>query len=126
MEAYDGMAILATNFRQNLDQAFARRLHATIEFPFPQASDRERIWRQLLPSDVPQADDVNFSFLAGQFALAGGNIKNCVLAAAFAAAADGGMVTMGHLVQAVTRELEKMDQPIVRSDFGAYYELARA
>jgi SpoVK/Ycf46/Vps4 family AAA+-type ATPase len=57
MEAYDGVAILATNFRQNIDQAFARRLHMTVEFPFPQAADRERLWR-LLP-DGAQATDVD-------------------------------------------------------------------
>ena len=123
MEAYDGLAILATNFRQNLDQAFARRLQITIEFPFPQASDRERIWRKLLPPGVPQADDMDLGYLAAQFALAGGSIKNSVLTAAFAAAAEGGPVAMRHLVRAVSQELSKMDQPVVRADFGPYYEL---
>ncbi len=123
MEAYDGLAILATNFRQNLDHAFARRLQISIEFPFPQASDRERIWRQLLPLSVPQSDDMDLTYLAGQFALAGGSIKNSVLTAAFAAAAEGSPVTMRHLVRAVSQELNKMDQPVVRADFGPYYEL---
>jgi hypothetical protein len=123
MEAYDGVAILATNFRQNLDQAFARRLQITVEFPFPQASDRERIWQKLLPADVPQAGDVDVGYLAAQFALAGGNIKNSVLTAAFAAAAQAGPIAMRHLVRAVSQELAKMDQPVVRADFGPYYEL---
>jgi SpoVK/Ycf46/Vps4 family AAA+-type ATPase len=90
MEAYEGLAILATNFRQNLDSAFARRLQVVIEFPFPQAGDRERLWRQLLPAAVPQAEDLDLAYLAQQFTLSGGNIKNCVLTAAFAAAAGGG------------------------------------
>lgn len=126
MEAYDGVAILCTNFRQNLDQAFARRMQITIEFPLPNVSDRERIWRKLLPDTVPQDEDVDLAYLARQFALTGGNIKNCVLTAAFAAAADGGPVSMRHFVQAVARELEKMNQPVVRSEFGRYYDLVRA
>jgi len=120
------VAVLATNFRQNLDQAFIRRIHATIEFPFPQSADRERIWRRLLPSGVPQRPDVDIPFLARQFTLAGGNIKNCVLSAAFRAAADGGAIAMRHLVYAVAREIEKMEQPIVRSDFGQHYHLINA
>ena len=123
MESYDGIAILATNFRQNLDTAFARRMHVVIEFPLPSVTDRERIWRQLLPGTVPQSDDIDLSYLARQFGLTGGNIKNCVLTAAFSAAPEGGPISMQHLVQAVARELDKIEQPIVRSDFGSYYDL---
>jgi hypothetical protein len=125
MEAYEGMAILATNFRENLDQAFARRLYSNIAFPMPQSSDRERIWRHLLPDQVPQSDDIDLAYLAEQFNLSGGSIKNCVLAAAFAAAAEGVPIQMRHLVQAVARELDKIEQPVTRSEFGAYYDLLR-
>ncbi len=125
MEAYDGLTILATNFRQNLDQAFTRRLQLMVEFPLPSPSDRERIWRRLLPSTVPQAEDIDWAFLAQKFSLSGGNIKNCALTGAFAAAAEGGAVEMHHLVQAVVQELEKMDRPVVSSDFGVYEELVR-
>ena len=125
MEAYDGMAILATNFRQNLDPAFARRLRFAIEFPFPQTGDRQRIWKLLLPPTVPQAPDIDFAFLSRQFSLAGGNIKNCVLTAAFAAAATAQPIAMRHIIPAVVRELEKLEQPIVSSDFGNYRDLIR-
>jgi hypothetical protein len=125
MEAYDGLTILATNFRQNLDQAFTRRLQVMVEFPLPQPSDRDRIWRRLFPSNVPQAEDIDWGFLAHQFSLSGGNIKNCALTAAFAAAAEGDPVGMRHLVQAVVQEMEKLDQPIVSSDFGTYEDLVR-
>ncbi len=125
MEAYDGLTILATNFRQNLDRAFTRRLQLMMEFPLPSPSERERIWRRLLPSTVPQAEDIDWAFLARQFPLSGGNIKNCALTAAFAAAGEGGALAMRHLVQAVVQELEKMDQPVVSSDFGAYQDLIR-
>ncbi len=123
MEAYDGVAILATNFRDNLDAAFTRRIHVTVEFPFPHTADRDRIWRALLPAAVPQADDVNLAFLARQFPLAGGGIRNCAVSAAFAAAADGGVVRMQHLVRAVAAELDKAKQPVVESSFGRYYRM---
>lgn len=126
METYSGIAILASNFRQNLDQAFTRRLHVSIEFPLPNVSDRERIWRQLLPDHVPQDPDIDLPYLSRQFALTGGNIRNCVLTAAFSAASEQSPIGMHHLIRAVARELEKTEQPIVRSDFGAYYELTRA
>ncbi|MCH8988027.1 MAG: ATP-binding protein [Chloroflexi bacterium] len=126
METYSGIAILASNFRQNLDQAFTRRLHVAIEFPLPNVGDRERIWQQLLPDNVPQDSDIDLPYLARQFALTGGNIRNCVLTAAFSAASEQNPISMGHLVRAVARELEKTEQPIVRSDFGIYYELTRA
>jgi hypothetical protein len=125
MEAYEGIAILCTNFRQNLDQAFARRLHMIVEFPQPGVSDRERIWRLLLPETVPQ-DDLDFRFLARQFSLTGGNIKNCVLTAAFQAAAEESPISMRHVVSAIARELQKMEQPLVRSEFGQYYDVVRA
>ena len=81
-------SILATNFRQNMDDAFLRRLDFVVDFPFPEAADRERIWRLVLPSQAPVADDVDTGFLANQFKLAGGNIRNASLAAAFAAAEE--------------------------------------
>jgi hypothetical protein len=125
MEAYDGVAILATNFRQNLDQAFARRLHVTVEFPFPQAGDRERIWRRLFAGDTPLAPDADLGLLSRRFSLAGGSIRNCALTAAFEAAAEEQPIGMRHLAQAIARELAKLDQPIVRRDFGPWYEAIR-
>jgi SpoVK/Ycf46/Vps4 family AAA+-type ATPase len=125
MESYNGIAVLATNFRQNLDQAFARRLQVTIEFPLPHSTDRERMWRRLLPVEAPQDDDVDLGFLARQFALTGGAIKNCAVAAAFAAAADGSSISMRHLIHAVAKELTKLSQPIVRTQFGPYGDVLR-
>jgi SpoVK/Ycf46/Vps4 family AAA+-type ATPase len=86
MEAYDGVVILATNMRSNLDDAFTRRLHFIIEFPFPEAADREIIWRVNFPEETPLADDIDFTVLAERFRLAGGNIRNVIMAAAFLAA----------------------------------------
>jgi len=117
MESYDGVAILATNLRNNLDVAFARRLQMIVEFPIPSVTDRERIWRRLFTERVPQAPDVDLAFLARQFGLAGGNVKNCAVAAALAAAAEGGPVAMRHLLQAIAREYEKIGKAVPPSLF---------
>jgi SpoVK/Ycf46/Vps4 family AAA+-type ATPase len=108
MEAYDGLAILATNLRQNLDEAFIRRLAFTIHFPFPDESQRSRIWQGIWPTQTPLAADVDLDWLAQQFKLSGGNIKNVALAAAFLAAEEGDEVTMSHLGRAIRREYQKM------------------
>ncbi len=91
MEGYVGAVILATNFRSNIDDAFLRRLDFVIDFPFPEADDRRRIWQLLLPEQAPVGDDVDLDFLATRFKLSGGGIRNCSLAAAFIAAEEGGV-----------------------------------
>jgi AAA+ superfamily predicted ATPase len=108
MEAYDGIAILATNLRQNLDDAFVRRLAFTVHFPFPDEASRRRVWAGIWPAETPMAADVDLDYLARQFKLSGGNIKNIALAAAFLAAEDGGLVTMAHLLRATRREYQKL------------------
>ncbi len=112
MEAYDGVVILATNLRANLDEAFTRRLHFAIEFPFPEAADRERIWQVNLPVETPVADDVDFQSLAERYPLAGGNIRNIILAAAFLAAEAEDVVRMAYLLHAARREYQKIGRLI--------------
>ncbi len=108
MEDYEGIAILATNLRQNLDDAFIRRLRFVVEFPFPDEAQRRQIWRVTLPAEAPVGTDVDHAVLAREMKLAGGNIRNIALAAAFAAAADGGTIGMAHLFAAAGREHEKI------------------
>ncbi|MDT7578999.1 MAG: hypothetical protein QOK35_263 [Pseudonocardiales bacterium] len=108
MESYDGVVVLATNLRKNMDDAFVRRLHATIDFPVPGTADRLRIWRQIWPSATPVAPDVDLDLLARTVEVPGGNIRNIALAGAYLAAADGGVVTMAHLRRATAREFQKM------------------
>jgi hypothetical protein len=108
MEEYEGVVILATNLRKNMDDAFVRRLHATVEFPLPGVDDRRRIWERIWPAETPRDPDLDLELLARQVEVAGGNIRNIVLAGAFLAAADGGVVTMRHLLQATQREYQKM------------------
>jgi SpoVK/Ycf46/Vps4 family AAA+-type ATPase len=116
MEAYDGVTILATNLRGNLDEAFTRRLQFAVNFPFPEADDRLRIWRTLFPEDVPRAPDLDFEYLAERFRLAGGSIRNIIVSAAYLAAADGHYVTMNHLLHGTRRELQKMGRLIREED----------
>lgn len=120
MEQYEGITILATNLRQNLDDAFVRRMAFTIHFPFPDEESRRRIWAGIWPDTVPLAADVDPYFLARQFKLSGGNIKNIALAASFLAAAEGSAVAMEHLFQAARREYQKMGKTL--SDAELYGE----
>jgi SpoVK/Ycf46/Vps4 family AAA+-type ATPase len=123
MEEYEGIVILATNFRRNMDEAFTRRMHHIVDFPFPDAPMRERIWRGLVPAGAPLAGDIQFGFLARQFELSGGNIRNVSLAAAFLAAEAGGELRMEHYVQATARELLKLGRVLSRTEFREYFEL---
>jgi hypothetical protein len=125
MEAFDGVAILATNLRKNLDDAFVRRLHVTIEFPFPEDADRLRIWRKVFPAAAPLEPDVDLLLLARQFKLAGGNIRNIALLAAYLAAEEGATIGMNHLIRAVKREYQKMGKLVTEGDFGTWFALAK-
>ncbi|RMG63830.1 MAG: ATP-binding protein [Chloroflexi bacterium] len=117
MEAHNGLTILATNLRANLDEAFLRRLQFVVDFPFPDEAHRLRIWQTLFPAQVPHADDVDFAWLARRLKLSGGNIRNIIVAAAFLAAAEGGCVTMAHLLHAARRELQKMGRLVNERDW---------
>ena len=124
MEEFQGLAILATNQRKNIDEAFFRRMHFAVEFPFPDQADRLAIWKQHFPAAAPVANDIDFNFLAGQFNIAGGNIKNIVVNAAFLAAANSGVIGMKQLVQATRREFQKIGRLCTDADFAPYHTLA--
>ena len=108
IEEYDGVAILSSNLKRNIDQAFLRRLKFLVEFPFPDKASRLDIWKSNSPEEAPLAADVNFDFLAEKFSLSGGNIKNILLNGAFLAAGAGGEIKMEHLLAATKREYEKI------------------
>ena len=116
MEDYDGIIILASNLRQNLDEAFVRRLHLTADFPFPDEAAREEIWRRHLPSALPLADDVDLVTLAKRFRLSGGSIRNACVTAAFFAAAGGSSVGMSHFQRAIRREHQKMGKLLLTDE----------
>jgi SpoVK/Ycf46/Vps4 family AAA+-type ATPase len=108
MEEYDGMTILATNLRQNMDEAFVRRMQVIVEFPFPDEEYRRRIWEVVFPSEAPLDRNIDFGILAREVKLPGGNIKNIAINAAFYAAEDGRLIRMTHLTQAVRQEYRKL------------------
>jgi hypothetical protein len=124
VEEYAGVVILASNLRQNIDDAFMRRINTLVEFPFPDASARAHILRGLFPAEVRRPSDDELHALADRFKLSGGSLKNVVVDACFRALADGctpPLVTMRHLIVATARELEKMGVPIGIGEFGEYY-----
>jgi hypothetical protein len=125
MEAYPGAVILATNFRRNIDEAFIRRLDFVIDFPFPEVSDRRRIWERVLPPMAPVGGDVDLDFLAARFKLSGGAIRNCSLAAAFSAADEGTSIEMRHLVRAVAQEYSKQGRLTLEADFERFHAQLR-
>ncbi len=108
MERYRGVAILATNLRQHLDDAFVRRLTMTVLFPFPSTEQRAQIWRRLLPTGAPIDKDIDWDALALRYKLSGGNIRNAIIAATFHAAGDGGMVANDSILHGIRREIQKM------------------
>lgn len=116
MEEHEGVVILATNLRKNMDEAFVRRLHVTIDFPVPDVEDRLRIWTRIWPAETPRNADLDLELLARQIDLSGGNIRNIVLSGAFLAAADGGTITMAHLLRATQREYQKMGKVLTAED----------
>ena len=108
MEEYEGIVILATNLRKNLDEAFTRRLQAAVDFPLPEEPERLAIWRKVLPARAPLSADLDLEVLARRFKISGGNIRNIALGAAFLAAAEEGPLTMDRLLRATKREYQKM------------------
>ena len=123
MEGFDGIAILATNLRSNLDEAFTRRLDSAIDFEMPDADQRLRLWEKHLGTRAPRSADLDLNFCAVKFDLAGGDIRNIVLTAAYAAAREGSAISMHHLITATGREFRKLGRLCLEADFGPHYEL---
>ena len=112
MEEYEGVVILATNFRKNMDEAFVRRMHFTVEFPLPNQAERLRIWETIWPANTPKGADLDLEFISQRFELTGGNVRNIALGAAFLAAENGGVVNMPHILHAMRREYQKMGKVV--------------
>ncbi|MNC31986.1 ATP-dependent zinc metalloprotease FtsH [compost metagenome] len=123
MEEYSGIVILATNLNQNLDDAFARRLHFKLEFPFPEKNQRGLIWQGMFPQGAPLDSDMDYDFMADKFILAGGNIKNIALNAAFYAAHEGCPIGMKQIMLAAKREYLKLGKTFLQSDYAPYHKL---
>ena len=118
LDEYEGIIILATNLKNNLDSAFTRRLNYAVEFPFPDERYRDQIWRKVFPKEAPIAQNVDFSFLAERFRIAGGNIKNVAVNSAFMAATAMSDIRMEHIILAIKREHQKMGKLCAKSEYG--------
>ncbi|MEX0761925.1 MAG: ATP-binding protein [Dehalococcoidia bacterium] len=121
LEMYEGIVILATNLQGNIDHAFMRRIHVSIDFPVPGEEERRRIWKLSFPEAAP-TEDIDVDFLARQFKITGGNIRNAALAGAFLAAEAGTPITMEHVIRGLEREFEKLGRLRTREDFGQYLD----
>lgn len=124
MERFKGLAILATNRRKDLDDAFLRRLRFIIEFPIPGLKERKRIWQMVFPEKV-DVTDIDFAYLAKQFQLSGGHIRSiafnaCLRSARAESPQAGGKVLMPDLLMAVKRELAKLNRTAGDELFGKY------
>lgn len=115
MEAYRGLAILATNLKSALDPAFIRRLRFIVDFPFPATAQRRLIWERVFPPEAPVAE-LDLDRLA-RYNLTGGSIHNIALNAAFLAAASGTEITMATVLEAVRTEFRKLEKPINEAEF---------
>ncbi len=120
IESYTGIVLLATNYLKNIDEAFMRRIHFIIHFPFPDATHRKMIWQTMFPPEAPLHSSIDFDYLANTFEISGGSIKNIVLNAAFLAAAEEKKISMKHLIHSLKAELMKQGKVILDSDFKDY------
>lgn len=108
IETYNGIVLMATNLGANLDEAFARRIHFIIDFPFPDEETRQKLWELLLPDNIQKEPDIDLAAFAASFKIAGGNIRNAVVWAIYAAARDNRPVSQEDLLRGVEREFQKM------------------
>ena len=125
MESFDGLAVLATNLRANIDEAFTRRLDAIVDFPMPDADLRRALWDRCLGPHVPRGEDLDLDFCARAFEFTGGAIRSVVITAAYLAADQAGPVGMAELITAVQREYRKLGRLLLEREFGRYYHLVR-
>ncbi len=118
MEAYRGLAILTTNMKSALDSAFLRRIRFVVQFPFPDAMQRNEIWRRIFPASTP-TEGLDMARLA-QLNITGGNIRNIALNAAFLAVDADEPVRMMHLLRATRSEYAKLEKSLTEAETGGW------
>jgi AAA+ superfamily predicted ATPase len=123
MEEYDGVTVLATNYLQNIDEAFLRRIQFIIQFPFPDAEQREKLWRGIFPKETPLSEDIDYKYLGKKFEVSGGNIKNMAVYAAFLAAERKRRVGMAEIITAARFEMRKSGKVLVPDEFPEYADI---
>lgn len=122
IEQFDGIAVLATNFYNNIDKAFLRRMKYVLKYQAPDQTIRRSIWESCFPPELPH-EELDIEFLAGQFDFTGGMIKNAVQNACVMAVYERERLHMGHLLKAVRAEYEKMERTATRELWGEYGDL---
>ena len=120
LESFRGLAVLTTNFKENLDQAFLRRIRFHVEFPFPDRAIRGRLWRAAFPAAAP-LNEINFDGLS-RLSLTGGHIRNIALNAAFQAAHENVAVGMQHIANAARSEFRKNEKPIPEGELRKLFD----
>ncbi len=121
MEEYEGVVVLATNYMQNMDEAFKRRIQFVVDFPLPDEAHRKLLWEKAFPEQMEFSGDIDIDFLASSFELSGSHIKSIALQAAFFAADRKEGVDMGHIIRALLWEVRKTGKRITREDLKEYY-----
>ena len=120
MDEFGGIIIMTTNFKQNIDDAFMRRITYIIHFPQPDAELRLGLWKNAFPKEAPVDKNVDFCFLAERFEMTGAMIKGAAISAAFSAAARKDSISMSDVVHAVKKQFAKFGKNISPADFGPY------
>lgn len=123
IEAYEGITILATNFKKSMDKAFVRRMNHIIEFHMPSADFRKEIWTNIYPKQTPLSMDVDFDYISEKFELTGGNIKNIALRSAFMAAEKDSEIMMKDILIATKEEMHKIGKVFINNQTDEYAEL---
>jgi ATPase family associated with various cellular activities (AAA) len=116
METFDGLAVLATNLRANLDDAFTRRLDMVVDFPLPDETARLALWQRCLAPPVPTKTDLDLDFYARSFPVSGGNIRSAAITAAYLAAETGSAIDDEHLTAAIQQEYRKLRRLLPTTD----------
>jgi len=111
-----------TNYMENIDKAFFRRINYVFHFPKPSKENRKKIWKRIFGKFVPMEKDINFDFLS-KFEISGGNIKNIVISSCLKAAQEKKRVSMRHILKSLEYELKKQGFSPLKSDFGEYFYL---
>ena len=120
MESFNGIAVLTTNLRSNVDEAFIRRSDVIADFPMPDTEQRRALWDRCLGMALPRADDLDLDFCAEQFELSGGSIRACAVTAAYLAAEADRPVTMADVVAAVRQKYRKLGRLVLETEFGPW------
>jgi hypothetical protein len=120
IESFDGIAVLTTNLRSNVDAAFTRRIDVIADFPMPEAEQRLALWDRCLGPAMPRGDDLDLSFCAERFELAGGSIRACAVTAAYLAAAADRPLMMADVVDSVRQEYRKLGRLVLANEFGPW------